>query len=314
MGLVVTDIEWVMEYNPKQCFKWFEDEVVHDRRMADMRPEYKIRGETSKTKGNVAYGYTLMDKTKHTSIRFCTESNIDNHIRNPLFKSLDELNGEVFEVEKGKRKVILDTPIQIGIAVYSYAKLNLLSFWEFINKFLVNDLYQLMECDTDSLYIAFARETIDECVKPELKEEWDTEKHNFFSSTDDSDFKFGGENIPFSQWDKRTPGKYKPEFEGVGMICLNSKVFHIWSDKLDKEGMLIVKTSCKGTQKKRNDLIRKNFFYVLESCNPYFIENAGFIRDGLDTKTYTQIKKGLGYFYGKRKVLADGVSTTHLDI
>ena len=42
-----------------------------------------------------------------------------------------------------------------------------------------------METDTDSLYIAFVRETIDECVKPELQKEWDAEKWNFFSSEDE---------------------------------------------------------------------------------------------------------------------------------
>ena len=46
----------------------------------------------------------------------------------------------------------------------------------------------------------------------------------------------------------------------------------------------------------------------------HFVENAGFIRDGLDTRTYTQTKKGLNYFYCKRKVLSDGIHTTHLDI
>ena len=122
------------------------------------------------------------------------------------------------------------------------------------------------------------------------------------------------QQIPFCQWDKRTPGKYKQEFEGVGMICLNSKVYHIWSDKLDEKGELITKTSCKGTQKKRNELVKQNFLDILETRKPHYVENAGFIRDGLDTKTYTQNKKGLGYFYAKRKVLADGVSTTHLDI
>ena len=44
----------------------------------------------------------------------------------------------------------------------------------------MNDYYQLMECDTDSLYIAFAKETIDECVKPHLKEEWNKVKSQYF--------------------------------------------------------------------------------------------------------------------------------------
>ena len=119
-----------------------------------------------------------MDKCKHCLTTFTSETNLPKHINNPLFKTMEELNGSIFEVEKKKRKVVYDLPIQIGIAVYSYAKLSLISFWEFINKYLVNDLYQLMECDTDSLYIAFARNSIDDCVKPELKEEWKIEKLN----------------------------------------------------------------------------------------------------------------------------------------
>ena len=122
LGLVCTDIEWVLEYNPV----------------------YKIRSETAKTKGNSAVGITMMDKTKHTSVKYCEEKNVSRHIRNPLFKSLEELNRGIYEIEKTKKKVVHDTPLQIGIAVYSYAKLNLLAFWDFINTYLGNDYYQ---CD-----------------------------------------------------------------------------------------------------------------------------------------------------------------------
>ena len=45
------------------------------------------------------------------------------------------------------------------------------------------------------------------------------------------------------------------------------------------------------------------------------VENAGFIRDKAGIiQTYTQYKKGMTFFYAKRKVLPDNVSTTHLDI
>ena len=249
LGLVCTDIEWVLEYNPKRVFEWFVNDVTDTRRMADMDPSYKIRGETAKTKGNAAVGITMMDKTKHTSVKYCETRNVDLHVKSPFFKTLEELNDDIYEVEKTKKKVIHDVPLQIGISVYSYAKLNLLSFWDFINTYLVNDYYQLMECDTDSLYIAFAKETIDECVKPHLKEEWNKVKSQYFSSESEEPIEFNGKTIPFKQYDKRTPGKYKPEFIGIGMICLNSKVYHCWSDKLDKNGEIITKTSCKGVQK-----------------------------------------------------------------
>ena len=77
----------------------------------------------------------------------------------------------------------------------------------------------------------------------------------------------------------------------------------------------VTKTSCKGIQKERNELAGVDFLSIIKDPTiKHFIENASFIIDGLETRTYTQVKKGLNYFYCKRKVLADGVSTTHLDI
>ena len=314
MGLVCTNIEWVLEYQPKRVFEWFQNKVVNDRRMADLDPSFAIRGETSKTSGNCAYGKCNIDKTKHNSVSFVKENNLDIHVQNPLFKSIQELEGSIHEVVKGKKKVVVDTPLQVASAVYSYAKLSLIEFWEFLAKYLIDDYYQLMETDTDSLYIAFARDTIDECVKPELKAEWDQEKWTFFTSEDETLVNFNGHTITQKQYEKRTPGKFKEEFNGIGMICLNSKVYHIWSDKII-DGKLLTKTSCKGVQKKRNELVREDFLHIIENPRDItYVENAGFIRDQLETRTYTQKKRGLNYFYCKRIVLADGINTTHLNI
>ena len=97
------------------------------------------------------------------------------------------------------------------------------------------------------------------------------------------------------------------------MLCLNSKVYHIW--RLDKDGKLVYKTSCKGVQQKRNQVLKEHFLSVIESQKPCRFENAGFIKNNQGTiLTYTQEKQGLSYFYGKRKILDDCVSTTHLDI
>ena len=43
------------------------------------------------------------------------------------------------------------------------------------------------------------------------------------------------------------------EFEGGEITYLNSKVYNIWGK--DKEGNFITKTSCKGCQKKLNELL-----------------------------------------------------------
>ena len=73
------------------------------------------------------------------------------------------------------------------------------------------------------------------------------------------------------------------------MICLNSKVYHIWSDEY-KDGKLVTKTFCKGIQKKRNDFMRHDFLKTINNPREiHLVQNAGFIKDGLDTKTYTQL-------------------------
>ena len=100
---------------------------------------------------NVFYGGTLIDRSKHTKAKIVNEDKVYNHIKHPLFKTMQELNNNIFEVEKSKKTVRYNTPIQIGISVYSYAKLLLINFWEFLNKYLVTEKYELMYCDTDSI-------------------------------------------------------------------------------------------------------------------------------------------------------------------
>ena len=289
------------------------DQVCDERRAADIGgPEQKIIGEANKLMGNNVYGGVLMDKSKHTTTSFAKRKNLSKHTKNPFFKDHNELNHDIFEVTKQKSKIVHDLPIQLGLAVYSYAKLRMLQFWKFINTYLDNDLYQLMETDTDSLYIAFAKDSIDDCVKPHLRDEWNTEKWNWFCSEDTETLvEFRGQLITKKQHDRRTPGKFKEEYRGIGMVCLNSKTYIIWKTEDGKE----FKLSSKGVQDKRNILTPQDFINTLSTQVPMIIENAGMIRDkeGI-IHTYTQQKQGISFFYCKRKVLADNVSTTHLDI
>ena len=119
------------------------------------------------------------------------------------------------------------------------------------------------------------------------------------------------EFITKKEYDRRTPNKFKEEYRGIGMACLNSKTYIIWK-ALDGEEW---KLSSKGVQERRNSLTPLDFIYTLRTQVPKIIENAGLIRNKQGViHTYTQQKQGISYFYCKRKILADNVSTTHLDI
>ena len=86
MGLEVTDISTVIEYQGKAVFSWFMDKVCNDRRRADLDPTYKSIGETSKLKGNSGYGSTLTDRSKHAQTTFADVRNVPIHVSNPRFK------------------------------------------------------------------------------------------------------------------------------------------------------------------------------------------------------------------------------------
>ena len=150
---------------------------------------------------------------------------MENHIRDPFFKSMEKLDGGIFEVVKGKRKVVQDTLFQVAIAVYSMAKLSLFEFCLFLKEHLDDSTYCLMETDTDSLYVAISKDTLDECVRPDKLEDWNKRKYDYFASDSEELMTFEGHEISRRQYDKRTPLKFKFEYYGIGMIChIPSKV------------------------------------------------------------------------------------------
>lgn len=136
-------------------------------------------------------------------------------------------------------------------------------------------------------------------------------------------------------YDSRTPGKFKEEFRGSVMIALNPKTYLCGKDENDldrefpeppneteeakakrlaKRKACAQKYSSKGLGKKTNRLTLEDYKSVLRSHKSVNGLNTGFVKKDNVVYTYSQKKRGLTYFYGKRKVMADGVSTTHLDI
>ena len=129
MGLVVTRVKRVIGYQGKRVFESFVREGCNARRRADLGGvELKMKGEAAKLKLNCAYGRTLMNKSNHTKLSFTKQDNLPKHVNNPFLKKYDELNEQIFEVEKKHKKIVHDLPTQIGLAVYSYAKLRMLEF------------------------------------------------------------------------------------------------------------------------------------------------------------------------------------------
>ena len=126
-------------------------------------------------------------------------------------------------------------PIQIACSVFDDSKLRMLQFYYYcIDKYLDRSDFQYIEMDTDSAYMALS-DNFENIIKPELKEDFNKDKHKWFLQIDTEEPK---------KFDKRTPGLFKIEYEGDGMVALCSKTYYVWGNKN--------KVSSKGLQQIRN--------------------------------------------------------------
>ena len=298
-GLEITKFYQAITYTPKQCFKGIADDIANARRSGDVDEDMAIIAETMKLIGNALYGRTVMDKEKHTTTSFCGLDKISKRINDPHFKDLEELSDNRFEVMAGKHKIIMDTPIQIGCAVYQLAKLRMLQFYyDCLDKYVDRSDFQYIEMDTDSAYLALSGDKLEDVIKPHMKEEYEKDKYNWFPNETTKELK---------AYNKRTPGLFKVEFEGKSMYAMCSKLYFV-------EGENYNKYSCKGIQKNQNEISKDRFHNVLFNNVKDMCINKGFRVINNEMITYIQHKKGLSYYYDKRQVLPDGVSTIPLNI
>jgi hypothetical protein len=107
-------------------------------------------------------------------------------------------------------------PVQIGFAVNQLAKLRMLEFYyDCLDYYCERSNFQYCLMDTDSAYIGISGESLKDIVKPELKEEFKENKHLWLGRDDTKVNELH---------DRRTPGLFKLEYEGDGIIALASKM------------------------------------------------------------------------------------------
>ena len=136
--------------------------------------------------GNSSYGKTITNQMKHRNVEYCSAAEASRKVNTHLFRKLDNITEDTYEVESCKKTIKLNLPSQVGFFVYQYAKLRMLQFYyDFLDKYLERADFQMCEMDTDSAYIAISGDSVESLVKPELsnapmsekyKKEWTTEK------------------------------------------------------------------------------------------------------------------------------------------
>ncbi|KAL4111622.1 hypothetical protein PRIC1_003300 [Phytophthora ramorum] len=308
-GMEVTKTHSFIKASSHKAFSPFMDAVSSARREGDVDKSKTMIAEMMKLVGNSAFGRSGMDMTKHKEIKYeSDDEKIKSRIEHFTFHGLDELN-DAAEITMKKRRIKNKNPIHLSIAIYQLAKLRMLQFYyDCIDTYFDRSDFQYQEMDTDSAYIAFSCENpFQSCIKPELRDHFKQHKYEWFPR----DY-----NTEVAKFDRRTPGLFKGEWSGDAMVSLSSKNYMCYLPDHEYK----VKVSAKGIQqgRGRNDdvLNPDGFETVVRDRITLQGTNKGFriSKESKSIITYTQRKTALNYYYDKRKVLDDGISTIPLDI
>jgi len=312
LGLVVTKVYQVAEFARMRCFKNFVSEVTNARRAGDADKNLSIIADLNKLIGNSAYGSTIMNKLKHSKVKYVQGENDACRLANePTFKSMNQLSEDFFEVEMKHKKIKLDLPIQIGFFILQNAKRRMIEFYyQFLSKYIDRKNFEMLQMDTDSFYFSIAANSLDEVIKPNLKQEY---IQKLMGHCDGQEVTASTHWFPrkccqmHSKYDSRTPGLFKEEYQGDTFYGLCSKTYIVQNGS-------DFKFSSKGISKKRVKDPLNIYKTVLESKESSGSTNVGFISKDNQIYTYKQHRRGFSYFYIKRKVSDDGITTKPLDI
>ena len=63
--------------------------------------------------GNSGYGKTITNQLNHRNVEYCSDAEASRKVNTPLFRKLDNITEDTYEVESCKKTIKLNLPIQI---------------------------------------------------------------------------------------------------------------------------------------------------------------------------------------------------------
>ena len=115
-----------------------------------------------------------MDRSRHTVTKYLTDGKTHSVINSKMFKRLNQINDQLYEVELVKSEIEHRVPIIVEFFILQYAKLRMLELhYSFSQKLFDTAKYEEPEIYTDSLYLALSEENLEDVILPEKRAEWD---------------------------------------------------------------------------------------------------------------------------------------------
>ena len=173
LGLVCIKIHRFVECTPKKRFNSFVQSAVNTKRQSDKNPNSSVVAETMKLLVNRSHCYQITNRRRHTVTKYLVDEKTHAAINRKLLKKLDLVNNSLYEVELAKAQIEHKEPIIVGFFILQYAMLRMLElYYNFLTTFCdVNKLEEL-ERDKDLLYLALAEKELEDCIRTEMRPEW----------------------------------------------------------------------------------------------------------------------------------------------
>lgn len=269
--------------------------------------------------GNSAYGRCLLNAEGQKTITYHKATNaheVSGMVNRKQFYDLTEFADHSVEISSLRRLTRLNVPPQIGFFVLEHAKLLLLRFYyDFLLKYIDMSHFVLVQMDTDSIYAGLGGKTFLECIRPSMRKQYISEHEQWMvrSYCDSHKRRFFKRSFKGRKWvgdhccqvtEKyylRQAGLFHIENISDGIIALCPKAYYCVGEN--------PKFSAKGVKKAQNKLTEDEYKDVLFNQKISTCTNRGIRKKGTNLFTYVQTKKGLNYFYGKRIVCSDHVTT-----
>ena len=171
--LVCTKIHRFVEYTPNKCFNSFVQSAVDARSQGDENPKSRLVAETMQLLANSSYDYRIMDRSRHTVTKYLSDEKTHAANNSKLLKKLDHVNNSLYEAELAEAQIEQKEPIIVGFFNIQYAKLRMLElYYNFFTRFCDVHKFEELEMDTDSLYLPLGEKELEDCIRPEMRAEW----------------------------------------------------------------------------------------------------------------------------------------------
>ena len=120
-----------------------------------------------------------MIRSRHSVTKYLTGGKTHAVIDKKVFKKLDHGNNSLYEIEFAKAQIEHKVPIIVGFFILQCAKLRLLElYYNFFTRFCDVNKFEELQTDTDSLYLVLAEKELEDCIRPEMRAEWQRLRSN----------------------------------------------------------------------------------------------------------------------------------------